>query len=255
MAIRVTFTRLCRETRIRLRLTQQQLADAVGISRAYVATIESGHANPSLEVVERIARALRLELDLVARSPVVIGGGHPRDLVHARCSAYADRRLRGLGRVTAREVEVIHGRSHGWIDLLAFDPRTSTLLVVEIKTRLDDLGAIERQLGWYERSAWDLAGPLGWRPRRVVGWLLVLASDEVESILRSNRDLMARSFPSRAHEMSSLLDTGTLPRGRGVALIDPARKRRAWLIPSHVDGRRSRAPYLGHADAVGRLAR
>ena len=148
----------------------------------------------------------------------------------------------------------MQGRSHGWIDLLAFDPRTGILLVVEIKTRLDDLGAIERQLGWYERSAFEVANRLGWQPRTVVGWLLALASDEVEGVLRSNRDLMARAFPSRAQEMSSLLETGALPGGRGVALIDPIRKRRAWLIPSHVDGRRSGAPYRGYADAAGRLA-
>jgi hypothetical protein len=51
----------------------------------------------------------------------------------------------------AREVEIVHGRSHGWIDLLAFDRRTGTMLILEIKTRLSDLGAIERQIAWYER--------------------------------------------------------------------------------------------------------
>jgi transcriptional regulator with XRE-family HTH domain len=255
MPIRTTFARICRETRIRLRLTQEQLARAAGVSRGYVAKIEQAQANPSIEVVERVAGALELEIELVARPPIVIGA-QQRDLVHARCSGHADGRLRSAGWLTAREVEIIHGRSHGWIDLLGFSPKSGLVLVVELKTRIDDLGAIERQLAWYERSAFDVARRLGWQPRRVVGWLLLLATDEVEDVLRSNRDLMARAFPNRARQMSGLLDT-TDPgiQGRGAALIDPHSKRRTWLIPSRIDGRRSPAPYQGYANAARRLVR
>ena len=255
MPIRMTFARMCRDTRTRLRLTQRQLSDTVGMSRGYIANIERGRANASLEVAERIAAALDLEIELIARTPVVIGGGNQRDLVHARCSAYADRRVRAAGWLTAREVEMIHGRSHGWIDLLAFDPKTGTLLVIEIKTRLDDLGAIERQLGWYERSSWDVAHRLGWRPRRIVSWLLVLATDEAERVLALNRDLMARVFPVRARALAGLLECGDMPMvGRGLALIDPTSRRQAWLMSSRTDGRRSPAPYAGYADAARRLA-
>jgi transcriptional regulator with XRE-family HTH domain len=254
MPIRATFAKVCRDTRIRLRLTQEQLASAVGVSRGYVARIERGQANPTIEVVERIATALELETELVARPPIVIGS-HQRDLVHARCSSYADGRLRSAGWLTVREVEIIHGRSHGWIDLLGFAPKTGVVLVVELKTRIDDAGAIERQLSWYERSAFDVVRRLGWQPRRVIGWLLLLATDEVDDALRSNRDLMARAFPNRARQMSDLLDVADPGiQGRGAALIDPHGKRRTWLIPSRIDGRRSPAPYRGYADA-GRLVR
>ena len=91
-----------------------------------------------------------------------------------------------------REVEVIHGRSHGWIDVLAFDPRTGTLLVIEVKTRIDDLGSIERQLGWYERAARDLARGLGWRPRHIAGWLVGLARAEVDAAIRANGEALRR---------------------------------------------------------------
>ncbi|OGO57884.1 MAG: hypothetical protein A2Z32_07310 [Chloroflexi bacterium RBG_16_69_14] len=236
-------------------MSQRQLAASVGVSRGYIAKIEHGRANPSVELVERVADALGIELELVVRTPFVIGGGRQRDLVHARCSGHVGRRLRGAGWLTAREAEVIHGRSHGWIDLLAFDPKTGTLLVIEIKTRIDDIGAVERQLGWYERSAFDVARSLGWRPRRVVSWLLVLASDEAESSLRANRELLAGSFPDRARDMSALLAKGDIHvRGRGLALIDPASKRRVWLMGSRADGRRSPSPYVHYADAARRLA-
>jgi transcriptional regulator with XRE-family HTH domain len=235
-------------------MTQQQLATAVSVTRGYIANIERGRGNPSLALVDRIALALELEIEPVARSPVIIRADRQRDLVHARCSVYVDRRLRSAGWLTAREVEITQGRSHGWIDLLAFGPKTGTLLVIEIKTRLDDLGAVERQLGWYERSSFTLARRSGWHATRTIGWLL--ASDEVEAALRSNRELMAQAFPNRAGTMAEILGAPDLgaAAGRGLAPIDPTTKRRAWLALSQLDGRRSRAPFTDYGDATRRLA-
>lgn len=42
-------------------LTQEELADKVGISRAYMGYIEQGRNVPSLEVLEKIARVLRVK--------------------------------------------------------------------------------------------------------------------------------------------------------------------------------------------------
>lgn len=234
-----------------LDITQQTLADAVGVSRAYVATIESGRGNPSLDLVERVAERLGIQLDLVGTRPVVISP-RQRDLVHARCSGYVDRRLRRAGWDVRREVEVVHGRHHGWVDLLAFDPRTGTLLIVEVKTRIDDLGAIERQLGWYERSAIDLARISGWRARRISAWLLALATDEVDASIRANGDALQAAFLDRALTMSGIVDglVTPNPRSRGLALIDPSSRGRNWLMKTRVDGRRSPAPYRDYTDAA-----
>lgn len=253
-SIRVTFSRIARDTRLGLRLTQQQVADAVGVSRGYIAAIENRRANPSLDVVDRMSQALGLEADLVLRQPVVIGGGQ-QDLVHARCCGHVERRLRTAGWHTAREAEVIQGRSHGWIDVIAFHPGTETLLVIEVKTRLDDLGLVERQLAWYGRSAGDAARRLGWRPRRIVSWLLLLASDEVDTVIRQNGEALGGAFPLRARGMLRWLSEGTHPVvGRGLAMVDPASKRREWLIRSRVDGRRSPSRYVDYAAAARRLA-
>jgi hypothetical protein len=43
--------------------------------------------------------------------------------------------------------------------------------------------------------------------------------------------------------------------GRGLALIDPSSRRRAWLIRTRLDGRRSPAPFADYADAARRLGR
>jgi transcriptional regulator with XRE-family HTH domain len=252
-SLRGLFGRTCRATRINLRMSQQQLADRVGLSRGYVATIERGRANPTLVVVERVSRALGLEAQLMLRAPSLLEP-RQRDLVHARCSGYVDRRLRSLGWRTAREVEIVDGRSHGWIDCLAFDPHNRTLVVIEIKTRLDDLGLIERQLGWYERTAAETAGRLGWRPTRIVTWLLLLASQEVDLAVHTNRELLAQGFPARAREILAWLREGhNTPSRRGLALLDPSSKRRDWLIRTRVDGRRSPAPYRDYAAAARHL--
>jgi transcriptional regulator with XRE-family HTH domain len=251
--LRRSFASFCRETRVSLDITQQELAAAVGVTRGYVATLESGRANPSLALVERFGDALGIDFRLVGRAPVIVGSHAQRDLVHARCSGYVDRRLRRTPLSVAREVEIVHGRSHGWIDLLAFDPRNGTLFVVEVKTVLDDLGALERQLGWYEREAFAAAKDLGWEPRRLNVWLLFLASEEVEAAIRANRDVLRAAFPLRAREMLTSLDGTPSPVGRGLALIDPTSRRRDWLLRARVDGRRGPAPFRDHADAAARL--
>ncbi len=43
-------------------LTQEQLAEKVGISRAYMGYIEQGRNTASLEVLEKIAKVLKVKL-------------------------------------------------------------------------------------------------------------------------------------------------------------------------------------------------
>jgi len=161
--------------------------------------------------------------------------------------AHVQRRLEAAGWLVQREVEVVHARSHGWIDVLAFQPATGILLVIEVKTEIHDLGRIERTLGWYGREAWPAARRLGWRLRIARPWLLVLASEVNEERIRDNRALLAQSFPSRGMTM---LDPAS--GGPGMTLIDPRSHQRDWLMRSVIDGRRRQAPYRNYADFVSR---
>ena len=43
-------------------LTQEELAEKVGVSRAYMGYIEQGRNTPSLEVIEKVARNLKISL-------------------------------------------------------------------------------------------------------------------------------------------------------------------------------------------------
>jgi transcriptional regulator with XRE-family HTH domain len=253
---RVSLARACRDGRQALGLTQSAVAARVGVARSYIAGIERGHANPSLDVIIRLARALGLELDLTLRSPVIVGDRRQRDAVHARCSGYVDRRLLGAGWETAREVAIVDGRWRGWIDLLAFDLRTGTLLVIEIKTTIDDLGALERQVGWYERVARRVSLDRGWRPRRIVTWVLVLASEQNELAMTRNRGVFGRAFSVDVALMQALLDDpgSNWPGGRALASIDPGRRRRTWLVRPRMRGGRTASPYRDYRDAAASLA-
>lgn len=250
--LRLPLGRVCRETRLRLDLSQDEIAIRAGVTRSYLAKIERGEGNPTIDVVVALAEALGLDIELVARGPIFLGSRTRQDRVHALCSGHVERRLRGAGWSTQHEVEIIDGRYRGWIDILAFDPRTSTLLIIEIKTRLDDIGAIERQVGWYERVAHKTATRYGWEPRRVETWLLVLSTEEAENWIREQRAVLGRSFPARASAMTEVSE-GRARAGneaRGLAVINPASHGRRWLIRARVDGRRSPSPYRDYADAA-----
>ena len=244
------FATICRGRRAELDLTQAGLSHALGISRSHYATIEAGRANPSIALVERIAEILGLRLDLNAAPIVVVSGSKVRDAVHARCSAYVKRRLESAGWTVLRELEVFDGHLRGWIDLVAFDPRTRTLLVIEIKTSVDDIGRLERQVGWYT-GAVATAIPSSWQPVRVASWVLGLATNEVDQAIARHREVMEQAFPVRALRMRDVV-AGTQPMAdeRGLALVDPRSRRRHWLIAARTDGRRTPLPYQDRAGAA-----
>jgi transcriptional regulator with XRE-family HTH domain len=238
---------------VSLDLTQEQLADAVGLHRGHLANIEAGRANISADLMETLAEALGQRLELVVHPPTFIADRRSHDTVHAWCSGYVARRMLSDGWRVAREVDAAMGQVRGWIDLLAFHPARRILLIIEIKTRLDDLGGLERQVGWYERRAAEVAARHGWRARRVATWVVVLASDEIDRIAATNREVLSQAFPGRAGEMLAVL-TGADPTvGRSLAMVDPAGRRRRWLLPTRLDGRRSGAPYRDYADAARRM--
>lgn len=221
-----------------------------------IAMVEGGKANPTLDTLFELLDGLGLEIDVHVRGPVVIGSARTSDVAHAICSGYVQRRLETAGWMTAREVRIDDGRYVGWIDLLAFHEPSGLALVIEIKTRIDDLGSIERSMDWYLRAARGAARRLGWRPKRVVGWLVALATDEVESRIRENRVAVDAAFPGRASEMTATIaEPSRHGHVRCIALIDPRSRKRGWLMRAHIDGRRSVAPYRGYADFMGSVRR
>jgi transcriptional regulator with XRE-family HTH domain len=63
----VEFGDRVRAQRQRLALSQEALANKASINRTYIASLEAGQRNPSLDVMARLALALKIDLgDLVA---------------------------------------------------------------------------------------------------------------------------------------------------------------------------------------------
>lgn len=202
----------------------------------------------------RIMRALGIEPQLLLVPPMV--DRLIRDQAHARCVGAVARRLRRAGFLVATECEVGGARWRGFIDVIAMHPVTKLLLVIEIKTEIDDLGAVDRQLESYVNGAWEAARSRGWHPRGATGVLLLLSTDEIDRTLAAHRALIETAFPLRFRDLQPLvgpIPAAYPPRGaRGIAMIDPASRRRAWLLPLTIDGRRTAARY---ADRRGFLAR
>lgn len=269
-ALAAEFGRVALLTRKALRQTQDTVAAAVGVSQSAISLIERGRlTGVSLRVVGEMCDVLGIGAEWQLRPPWVPGArtsdraapvrreGRQRDAAHARCSAYVRRRLERLGWDVVQEVEIVLGRSHGWIDLLAFHAATGTLLISEIKTELHDIGELQRTVAWYEREAWAVARRLGWSPRRTVTCLFILATQENDARIAGNRELLAQAFPLRSRALGHWLEdpTGGLPRRRALVMIDPRSRKGAWVRGALVDGRRTPAPYVDYRDFIQRLPR
>lgn len=68
--IRKTIGHNLRRVRKSRKLTQEQLADTVGISAVHLNRIEQGHSSPSAEVLFAIADVLEITSDSLRQLPV-----------------------------------------------------------------------------------------------------------------------------------------------------------------------------------------
>jgi len=227
--------------------TQARLGREVGLAQSVISLIERGRS-PELSVATavRVLTALDVAIDVRLFAALVANPRSARDGAHARCVTYVGRCLEREGWLVAREVAVGEGRWKGFVDILAYHPVEHVVLVIEIKTEIRDLGALERQLGFYEREAWAAARLLGWRPRAVTGIALCLDTDDCAAILRDHRSTFDAGFRLRTPELETLIAAPVHPphRGeRGVAMIDPRSRARRWLRPTVLDGRRTSPRY------------
>ena len=243
--------------RVTLDWTQSELASRARVTQGWISKVETGDAaRLTFHSAELILGAMGARLRISIDAPYLGDRQRQREPAHARCSGFVESRLRRGGWDVASEIEVGGDRSRGWIDVIACHPSTGWLLVIEIKTEIHDLGAIERSLHWYEREAPAAARRLGWRPRRSMGCLLLLATESNETRASTNRIPLAEGFRLRARELRTVVGgAADAPSGRAMAMIDPLSRRDAWIRPLRIDGRRTAAPYADYAGFMGAILR
>jgi transcriptional regulator with XRE-family HTH domain len=62
---RQTFGRNMRSRRKELGLSQEELGDRAGLEQSYISNVEAGTRNVSIDNIARIARALRLDIEIL----------------------------------------------------------------------------------------------------------------------------------------------------------------------------------------------
>lgn len=61
-SLKIRFGRAVRKLRAGADYSQESFADAVGVHRTYMGTLERGRGNPSLEIIAKIARGLGISI-------------------------------------------------------------------------------------------------------------------------------------------------------------------------------------------------
>ena len=194
----IGFGSAIRAARVKLGLRQRDLASAAGVSDGSVSRVERGQISTlSLSVIRAIAQVLEVAIELLPRSR----SASFERTASATHSALAEAVIAFLstfdGWVIRPEVGFSFFGDRGVIDLLAWHPLTRSLLVIELKTELVDLGAILGTLDRYVRNAIHIAFPLSWEPIVVSRLLLVGESRYARTRVKLHEGLFAAALPAR----------------------------------------------------------
>ena len=197
--------RACRALRIRRRWRQQDLADAVGVSRQLISKLESGRIDDvQLGTVRRMVEGLGASIDVGIRWH---GEGLDRllDAAHAGLVEEVVRRFQDVGWETIVEASYAIRGERGSIDVFALHRPTATILITEVKSVVPDsqatIHATDRKL----RLAPEIARERGW-PCRLVSRLLVVGESTTARRRVELLDATYRSaFPARGRSIGAWL--------------------------------------------------
>jgi transcriptional regulator with XRE-family HTH domain len=246
------------QARVEHRWSQRALAERLGTTQTRICRFELGVPGSfDLELASAMADELGIRPVFGLEGTVAIDRSSPRVPARDRCVGYVARRLRADDWRVETEVEVGAPPWLGWVDVFAYHEAAEVLLIQEIKTELHDAGNEQRRLARYEREAIKAATMRGLRPRAIVTGIALLATGANDQRLMELAPLLREAFPVRARTLALWLRNPTAdpPRGRTIAMFDPRSRRRDWLRPTRLDGRRTQAPYRDHADFLRSVRR
>ena len=185
--------------------SQRRLAAEARVSRWAVATLESG-------------RAGRLRLDVAIAVVTALGGylslrvlfegeglDRLRDRRHAELVEHVVGFLRDLGWEVATEVSFNIYGERGSIDILAFHRVTRTLLVIEVKTVVPDLGGMLATLDRKARLAGEIAAQRGWTSVATARLLVLPDDSTARRRVGQHSATFGNAFPARNAEVRAWL--------------------------------------------------
>jgi transcriptional regulator with XRE-family HTH domain len=221
-AILATLAREMRNERHRLQMTQQQLADRVGLSRSRIAEIERAEGG-GLPVSSWIA------LGFALNRPLAIG--FSRSMIAEPADA---------GHLAIQEMLLARAERHGWrryfelatrparpslsVDVLLRIDAERLLLIIEIWNRLDDLGAAVRTTHRKQAEAAALAVIAGGHatPYRVATCWVLRDSTANRELARRYPAIFRAEFPGSSRAWVSTFENGTIPpEGAGIVWAHP----------------------------------
>ena len=185
----IAMGRVLRMLRLRREWRQSDVGEKAGISSSAVGRHENGLIG-SVSALEQHAAvfALRVEVRVVGRAGSLI---RLADEEHARIVEMVVAWFREHGFITEPEASFSEWGERGRIDLLASDPASGTLVIVEVKTQLLDLQDLFGSLNVKERLAATIAERRGWKVTRCVTVLAVAHSAANRTVVREHPSLFA----------------------------------------------------------------
>ena len=212
--IRSNVARAVRELRRRRRWRQADLAARAGVSRQVISRIECNELRAvRIGTIARVLHALDASADLTVRWR---GEALDRlfDSAHAELVNRCVTQLRERGWLTRVEVSFNHFGDRGRVDVLAFDPGTRTVMVVEAKSAIGDEQETHGRLDVKARLGKIIAESVGWDAAVVLPALVLADSRLSRRIVREHGSAFSR-FDMRGRKALAWLSrpVGTVPMG------------------------------------------
>ncbi|MFB7332836.1 helix-turn-helix domain-containing protein [Streptomyces adustus] len=111
-----------REQRRNAQLSLRQLADAAGVSNPYLSQIERGLRKPSAEVLQQVAKALRISAETLYVRAGILDAERDRDEVETRAVILADPTLTEGQKQALLQVYESFRKQNGFESVPAADP-------------------------------------------------------------------------------------------------------------------------------------
>lgn len=197
-------------------LTQRSLGQRLGVSQSEVSRWErSALERVPVAAVERWAAMVGAHLAL---SLVVDGEKPMTDRRHAAIQARLTTMLREVGWIVENEVSFNHFGDRGRIDILAFHPGRRIVLVIEVKSGIDDVQELLGRLDVKRRIGAPVAAERGWQLAATVPMIAIADARTARRRVDGHAPLFAR-YALRARAATAWLRQPRPPAPAGILIF------------------------------------